>query len=102
MTARIDWNRHCHHPPSFGGILRDHDRCASKHAVQDSHEQFALGSSGAAIDIVAHAAGHGSPSSGRTRSLDLHAYCDSDWGTNPVDRRSVTGYVFMLDRGAAS
>jgi hypothetical protein len=51
---------------------------------------------------LTYGAGHGGPSSDRTRSLDLHAYCDSDWGTNPDDRRSVTGYVFMLGRGAVS
>ena len=51
---------------------------------------------------LTYGAGHGGPSSDRTRSFDLHAYCDSDWGTNPDDRRSVTGYVFMLGRGAVS
>jgi hypothetical protein len=29
-------------------------------------------------------------------SLDLHAYCDSDWAGNPDDRRSTTGYGIFL------
>ena len=36
------------------------------------------------------------------RPLNLHGFCDSDWASNPDDRRSVTGYVFMLGRGAVS
>jgi len=27
---------------------------------------------------------------------DLHGYVDSDWGGNVIDRRSYTGYVFLL------
>ena len=29
-------------------------------------------------------------------------YCDADWGQSPDDRRSVTGYVFLLAGGAIS
>ena len=29
-------------------------------------------------------------------SLNLHGYIDSDWGSNLDDRRSVTGYFFIL------
>jgi hypothetical protein len=32
----------------------------------------------------------------------LHGFCDSDWGADRDDRRSVTGYVFMLGGGAVS
>ena len=32
----------------------------------------------------------------------LHGYSDSDWGNDPNDRRSVTGWVFMLHDGAVS
>jgi transposase InsO family protein len=35
-------------------------------------------------------------------SLPLYGYSDSDWGSDPDDRRSVTGYVFMLGGGAVS
>jgi hypothetical protein len=43
---------------------------------------------------------------GNQRSDDKHpklfAYCDSDWANNTDNRRSVTGYVFMLGGGAIS
>jgi hypothetical protein len=32
----------------------------------------------------------------------LIGYCDSDWGSNVDDRRSITGYVFLLAGGAVS
>ena len=32
----------------------------------------------------------------------LFGYCDADWASNVDDRRSVTGYVFMLACGAIS
>jgi transposase InsO family protein len=35
-------------------------------------------------------------------SLLFDGYCDSDWGSNIDDRRSITGYVFMLGGGAVS
>ena len=35
-------------------------------------------------------------------SLPLHGYSDSDWGSDSDDRRSVTGYVFMLGGAAVS
>lgn len=34
--------------------------------------------------------------------LLFDGYCDSDWGSNVDDCRSVTGYVFMLGGGAVS
>jgi len=35
-------------------------------------------------------------------SLNLHAYSDSDWASCPVSRRSVTGYVLLLDKSPIS
>lgn len=32
----------------------------------------------------------------------ITGYCDADWANNPDDRRSYTGYVFMLAGGAIS
>ncbi|GAV71468.1 hypothetical protein CFOL_v3_14962 [Cephalotus follicularis] len=29
-------------------------------------------------------------------SLDLCAFCDTDWVGDPIDRRSTTGYYFFL------
>jgi hypothetical protein len=29
-------------------------------------------------------------------SLQLHAYTDADWAGDPTDRRSTTGYCFLL------
>lgn len=35
-------------------------------------------------------------------SLELHGYCDADWGGDRDTRRSTTAYVFMLAGGAVS
>ena len=35
-------------------------------------------------------------------SLQLTAYSDSDWASCPVSRRSVTGYVVLLDKSPIS
>ena len=32
----------------------------------------------------------------------LYGYSDSDWANDPNDRRSVTGWVFLLHDGAVS
>ena len=34
--------------------------------------------------------------------VTLHGYCDADWAGDEADRRSTTGYVFMLGVGAIS
>lgn len=36
----------------------------------------------------------------RDSSTELHGFCDADWATDVEDRRSVTGYVFMMNDGA--
>ena len=36
------------------------------------------------------------------KSLALKGYCDADWAGDASDRRSTTGYVFMLGDGAIS
>jgi hypothetical protein len=36
------------------------------------------------------------------KHIPLHGYSDSDWGNDEVDRRSVTGWVYMLHGGAIS
>jgi hypothetical protein len=38
----------------------------------------------------------------KNRTLHFHGFCDSDWGADIDDRRSMTGYVFMLGGGAVS
>ena len=34
--------------------------------------------------------------------ITIHGYCDSDWGSDPDTRKSVTGYVLCLSGGAVS
>src|SRR6201996_6441500 len=41
-------------------------------------------------------------SNSRQTDPELIGYCDADWASNVDDRRSVTGYVFMLAGGAIS
>jgi hypothetical protein len=41
-------------------------------------------------------------SDSNSSSSRLHGYVDSDWGSDPVTRRSVTGYVFKLSGAAIS
>lgn len=38
----------------------------------------------------------------KSRRLQLSGYCDADWGGDMTDRRSTTGYVFMMAGGAVS
>lgn len=35
-------------------------------------------------------------------SLPMHGYVDSDWGQDPIDRKSYSGYVFKFAHGAVS
>jgi hypothetical protein len=44
----------------------------------------------------------GAASSATKVPIQFHGFCDSDWGADVDDRRSVTGYVFMLGGGAVS
>lgn len=37
---------------------------------------------------------------GATREVVLEGYCDSDWANDPEQRKSTTGFVFMLSGGA--
>ena len=32
----------------------------------------------------------------RSKNLELFGFCDSDWGSDPNDRRSTSGYCFKL------
>lgn len=37
-----------------------------------------------------------------TDSPLLYCYCDADWGNDVYDRRSFTGYSFLINGGAVS
>jgi hypothetical protein len=39
---------------------------------------------------------------GGTPSKEALGYCDADWGWDLEDRRSTTGFVFMIGGGAIS
>jgi hypothetical protein len=39
---------------------------------------------------------------GATPSKEVLGYCDADWGGDLEDRRSTTGFVFMIGGGAIS
>jgi hypothetical protein len=39
---------------------------------------------------------------GVTPSKEVLEYCDVDWGGDLEDRRSTTGFVFMIEGGAIS
>jgi len=39
---------------------------------------------------------------GVTPSKEVLGYCDADWGGDLEDRRSITGFVFMIGGGAIS
>jgi len=39
---------------------------------------------------------------GATPSKEVFGYCDADWGGDLEDKRSTTGFVFMIGGGAIS
>jgi hypothetical protein len=39
---------------------------------------------------------------GNTKDKQLVGYVDSDWASDPIDRKSVTGYVFLMNGAAIS
>jgi len=39
---------------------------------------------------------------GGRRSLRIDGYADADWGSNLVDRKSTSGYIFMMNGGPIS
>ena len=58
----------------------------------------------ATLRVVRYLKGH--PGQGlllrRDSDLQLNAYCDSDWATCPLSRRSLTGYFIMLSASPIS
>lgn len=39
---------------------------------------------------------------GHDWTIEFVAFSDADWGSNPVDRKSISGYCFLLGGGAIS
>ena len=39
---------------------------------------------------------------GRTQHFDPIGYTDADWGSNPIDRKSISGYTFLINGGPIS
>lgn len=39
---------------------------------------------------------------GKEKALQLYGYCDADHASDPTDRKSVTGYVFIIQDAAIS
>lgn len=58
----------------------------------------------AAIRVLRYVKGH--PGQGLflpdDSDLQLYAYCDSDWASCPISRRSLTGYFVMLGNSSIS
>lgn len=38
----------------------------------------------------------------KEESQEITGYCDADWASDPLDRRSCTGYVFLFQKGSIS
>jgi hypothetical protein len=39
---------------------------------------------------------------GRAQNIRIFGFSDSDWGGNKIDRKSITGYIYMINNGAVS